>query len=206
MCACSIHQTLVLWYNCGLQRFSKLSKFLPFLPVFGGGTARFQPVYVGDLARAVEVLSRNDPDVDRLVSGKYIEVGGPDGTFLWQHLGILSDLHFLVLTYKEIMQIVLQYNHRRRPIISLPFGVGMAQGAILEKLPVNLFTITRAQACTRALFSIRLVLMYDQIEQLKSDNIVDPSPSDDHVSFKELLERYSGPLSSVHNILPTYFK
>jgi uncharacterized protein YbjT (DUF2867 family) len=50
--------------------------------VFGGGTNRFQPVYVGDLARAVEVLSRNDPDVDRLASGKYIEAGGPDGTFL----------------------------------------------------------------------------------------------------------------------------
>jgi uncharacterized protein YbjT (DUF2867 family) len=48
--------------------------------VFGGGTSRFQPVYVGDLARAVEVLSRNDPEVDRLVAGKYIEAGGPDGT------------------------------------------------------------------------------------------------------------------------------
>ena len=47
--------------------------------MFGGGTSRVQPVYVGDLARAVEVLSRNDPEVDRLAAGKYIEAGGPDG-------------------------------------------------------------------------------------------------------------------------------
>lgn len=154
------------------NRFSKLSKFLPFLPVFGGGTSRFQPVYVGDLARAVEVLSRNDPEVNRLVAGKYVEAGGPD-----------------VFTYREIMQIVLRYNHRRRPIISLPFQVGMLQGAVLEKLPVNLFTVTRSQ-----------------IEQLKSDNIVNPSPPSDHVSFKDLLERFSGPLSSVHDVLPAYFK
>jgi len=154
------------------NRFSKLSKFLPFLPVFGGGTSRVQPVYVGDLARVVEVLSRNEPDVDRLAAGKYIEAGGPD-----------------VFTYREIMQIVLRYNHRRRAIISLPFQVGVLQAAILEKLPVNLFTITRAQ-----------------IEQLKSDNIVNPSLSNDHISFKNLLGRYCGPLSSVHDVLPTYFK
>lgn len=78
VCAVSIERTCGLIIH-GLQRFSKLSKFLPFLPVFGGGTSRFQPVYVGDLARAVEVLSRNDLEVDRLAAGKYIEAGGPDG-------------------------------------------------------------------------------------------------------------------------------
>jgi hypothetical protein len=51
------------------------------------------------------------------------------------------------------MQTVLQYNHRRRPIISLPFQVGMLQGAILEMLPVNIFTVTRAQVCSEALLS-----------------------------------------------------
>jgi len=103
-------------------------------------------VYVGDLARAVEVLSRNDPEVNRLVAGKYIEAGGPDGMhILWWLSYIISGLQVLVFTYREIMQIVLLYNHRRRPIVSLPFQVGMLQGAILEKLPVNLFTVTRTQ-------------------------------------------------------------
>lgn len=61
---------------------------------------------------------------------------------------------YLVFTYREIMQIVLQYNHRRRPIISLPFQVGMLQGAVLEKLPVNLFTVTRSQVCDEAMLLI----------------------------------------------------
>ncbi|KAG6866038.1 hypothetical protein C0991_009135, partial [Blastosporella zonata] len=60
------------------NRFSRLSKFLPFLPVFGGGTSRFQPVYVDDLARIVEIIVRNDPDVRKLVAGKIIEAGGPE--------------------------------------------------------------------------------------------------------------------------------
>jgi uncharacterized protein YbjT (DUF2867 family) len=49
------------------------------MPVFGGGTSRFQPVYVDDIARAVEVIARNDPKVNSQVSGKVVEAGGPDG-------------------------------------------------------------------------------------------------------------------------------
>lgn len=50
-----------------------------------------------------------------------------------------------VFTYREMMQLVLKYTQRRRPIISLPFSVGMLQGLVLEQLPTNIFTITRAQ-------------------------------------------------------------
>ncbi|KAJ7597605.1 hypothetical protein C8J56DRAFT_920507 [Mycena floridula] len=110
------------------NRFSRLSKFMPFLPVFGGGTSRFQPVYVGDIARAVEILCRKDPVVISLVNRKIIEAGGPD-----------------ILAYKDIMRLVLKYNGRRRLVVSLPFPVGTVIGAFSEILPTNLFTITRAQ-------------------------------------------------------------
>ncbi|KAF9076027.1 nucleoside-diphosphate-sugar epimerase [Rhodocollybia butyracea] len=162
------------------NRFSRLSKFLPFLPVFGGGTSRFQPVYVGDIARAVEIIARNDPAINAMVGGKIIECGGPD-----------------ILTYKEIMQMVLKYNGRRRPIVSLPFSLGKLQGAVMEQLPVNLFTVTRAQ-----------------VEQLKSDNIVNPSPphnemGTEYFPFNTLIEKYAvlgkrTLLRSVHEVLPTY--
>jgi len=59
-----------------------LSRFLPFLPVFGGGQALFQPVFVGDIARAVEIITRDDPAIRREVAGKIIEAGGPDGKSL----------------------------------------------------------------------------------------------------------------------------
>ena len=61
------------------QKFAQLSKILPFLPVFGGGQARFQPVYVGDIARAVEIISREDKSIRGAVAGKIVEAGGPDG-------------------------------------------------------------------------------------------------------------------------------
>jgi hypothetical protein len=86
------------------------------------------------------------------------------------------------------MELVLKHSNRWRPIVSLPFAVGAAQGFVLEKLPVNLFTVTRAQ-----------------VEQLKSDNIVNPIPSANHASFAEIVSRFSGaPLASVHEVLPQY--
>jgi len=153
------------------NRFAQLSRFLPFLPVFGGGQAQFQPVFVGDIARAVEIVSRDDASVRRAVAGKIIEAGGPD-----------------VFTYREIMQLVLRYTHRRRPIISLPFAVGKLQGLLLEQLPNNMFTITRAQ-----------------VEQLKSDNVVSQSFAANQYSFRDLIQQNtSTPLKSVHDILPSY--
>ncbi len=44
------------------------------------------------------------------------------------------------------MELVLKYNRRSRPIISLPLVVGMLQGVVMERLPENLFTVTRDQA------------------------------------------------------------
>jgi len=149
------------------SKFATMSSFMPFLPVFAGGTTKFQPVYVGDLASLVEIISRNDPAVRSIVDGKTIEAGGPH-----------------VFTYYEMMQIVLKCKNRYRPILSLPYAFGTAQGFFMEKLPENIFTLSR-----------------DQVKQLKLDNIVrshDPS-------FKDLVEEYTGrKLASVHDILPTY--
>ncbi|KAF8973652.1 hypothetical protein BDZ97DRAFT_1648366 [Flammula alnicola] len=155
------------------NRFARLSKIMPFLPVFGGGTSLFQPVYVGDLARLVEIISRNNASIDQKLRGKIVEAGGPQ-TF----------------TYRELMQIVLDVTGRKRPIISLPFAIGMLQGAILENLPVNLFTVTRAQ-----------------VEQLKSDNVINPHMPKNHLSLEDALSTFSTmPLRTVQEILPTYLR
>lgn len=154
------------------NRFAKLARFLPFLPVYGGGTARFQPVYVGDLARAVEIISRMDPGIEKQVSGKTTEAGGPD-TF----------------TFKQLMELVLKYTNRHRPIISLPFSLGYAQGAVLEKLPPNLFTVTRAQ-----------------VEQLRKDNVITEEEGPGKFSFSKLIAKgYDcSPLESLLDVLPQY--
>ncbi|KAG9287003.1 hypothetical protein G9A89_022967 [Geosiphon pyriformis] len=115
------------------NRFAKLARFLPFMPVFGGGTTKFQPVYVWDLASAIFKVS-----TDSRFQGKIIEIGGP-----------------IIYTYREIMQLTLDQAGMRRLILSLPWAVGLIQGFFLEKLPLNLFTITR-----------------DQVNLLRNDNIV----------------------------------
>ena len=61
------------------QKFATMSTFMPFLPVFAGGTTKFQPVYVGDLASLVEIISSGDPTISSIVDGKIVEAGGPDG-------------------------------------------------------------------------------------------------------------------------------
>ncbi|KAI0094301.1 NAD-binding protein [Irpex rosettiformis] len=109
-------------------RFATLSKFLPFMPAFGGGTSRFQPVYVGDVARLVEIIARQESAVASQVDGKIIEAGGPD-----------------IFTYRQIMALVLKYTGRYRPIISIPFAIGSLQAMVLEKLPPSILTLTRDQ-------------------------------------------------------------
>ncbi|TRM65876.1 hypothetical protein BD626DRAFT_546301 [Schizophyllum amplum] len=154
------------------NRFSELSKYLPFLPAFGGGTSRFQPVFVDDIAKAIEIISRRDPDIEARVAGKVIEAGGPE-----------------VFTWREIMELVLRYNGRSRPVVSLPFAVGKLQGALLEQLPENLFTVTR-----------------DQVETLKYDNIVNTQPTGLSYSFEDLLVGQNHTLTSVHDVVPRYLK
>jgi len=153
------------------NRFAKLSKWLPFLPVFNGGTSKFQPVYVGDIARAVELITRGDPAIEREVAGKTIEAGGPD-----------------VHTFAELMEYVLKYIPRWRPIVSLPLPLGMIQAGISERLPTNMFTITR-----------------DQIKQLQLDNVVTANPPPGHIPFDKFLETHTGqPPTSLHTIVPQY--
>ncbi|CAG8589992.1 13116_t:CDS:2 [Acaulospora morrowiae] len=121
------------------NRFAKLAKFLPFMPVFGGGKSKFQPIYVWDVAMAILHIS----DHPQKFQGRTFEIGGPT-----------------VYTYKEIMKLTLNQAGMRRPIISLPWSVGLVQGFFLEKLPPNLFTITR-----------------DQLKLLQKDNIVSEDPN-----------------------------
>jgi len=61
------------------QRFAQLSRYLPVLPVFGKGDTRFQPVFVGDIGRLVDILTRNG--TVNVAEGKIIEAVGPDGKF-----------------------------------------------------------------------------------------------------------------------------
>ena len=114
------------------------------------------------------------------------------------------------------MELVLKYSGTKRFILSLPYFVGMIQGFFLEKLPENLFTVTRDQV---RLWSpdktpYQAQVTDKQVRQLRYDNIVSPTAPLNGLNFSSLLETFpsslptSSPpkadLTSVHTILPTY--
>jgi NADH dehydrogenase len=95
------------------NRFAALARVAPFLPLIGGGKTRFQPVYVGDVAKAVEHCL-----MDGDARGRVYELGGP---------GIFS--------FRELMEIVFRETGRRRRLVPLPFPVAELMGRILQALP-----------------------------------------------------------------------
>ena len=112
------------------NRFAALARFLPALPVFGGGANRLQPVFVGDVAAAAAKA------IDGVAqAGRIYELGGPE-----------------ILTLREAMELTLRVVERRRALIPLPFGVSrqMARGTeVASALSLGLFpaalTTTRDQ-------------------------------------------------------------
>ena len=98
------------------NRFARMARFSPALPLIGGGRTRFQPVYVGDVAAAV-VAGLDEPKH----RGRTFELGGPE-----------------VRTFKELMQLMLRLTGQRRALVPLPFPVAglMGKGGeVAGKLP-----------------------------------------------------------------------
>lgn len=94
------------------NRLAKTACMAPFLPVVGDGSAKVQPVFVGDVAAAATaVLAR--PETARMV----FELGGPRR-----------------YTWRELSALTLRQIDRRRPIIGVPVGL-MKMAALFAELP-----------------------------------------------------------------------
>jgi NADH dehydrogenase len=95
------------------NRFAKMAMVSPALPLIGGGTTRFQPVYVLDVAEAVARCAER-PEC----AGRTFELGGPR-----------------IYSFRELMTLLLSEIGRRRMLLSLPFALASLQGAILQSIP-----------------------------------------------------------------------
>jgi NADH dehydrogenase len=100
-----------------LNLFAKLAQLLPFIAL-ACPQARFQPVYVQDVARAV-VASLCDP---RCFDQAY-DLGGPR-----------------TYTLLQLVEYVCRLRGTDRPVLPLNDGLSWLQAAILEKLPAKLMT------------------------------------------------------------------
>jgi uncharacterized protein YbjT (DUF2867 family) len=93
-------------------RFDRLLSIAPLLPV-GRGDARFQPVWVGDVADAF-ARALADPST----RFRTYELAGPD-----------------VLTLAQLVRLTAQARGRRRVVIALPPLLGRLQAEVGEHLP-----------------------------------------------------------------------
>jgi NADH dehydrogenase len=114
------------------NRFAALARMAPALPLIGGGITKMQPVYVGDVATAIA-----DAVDGKAGPGATYELGGPE-----------------VLTFREIIEAILEIIDRKRALVSLPFGLAKLQALFLQFAPGA------------------LKLTPDQVELLRSDNVV----------------------------------
>lgn len=95
-----------------LNLFARMQALLPVM-VLGGADARFQPVFVGDVAQAF-VDALDDP----AAIGKVYELVGPH-----------------IYTLRELVQLAGVYSGHKRPVIGLPDALARLQAGFLEHMP-----------------------------------------------------------------------
>jgi NADH dehydrogenase len=95
------------------NRFAGLAQFSPVFPLIGGGRTRMQPVFAGDVARAIA-----DSLEGRAAPGGIYELGGPE-----------------VMTLRECVAFALAEADRKRLLLPLPWSLARVAGAILQNLP-----------------------------------------------------------------------
>ncbi|MEZ5922963.1 MAG: complex I NDUFA9 subunit family protein [Hyphomicrobiaceae bacterium] len=145
------------------NRFAGLARILPVLPVIGG-RSRFQPVYVGDVAAAVANVLEG-----RAAPGQIYELGGPE-----------------VLTFRQLMQLVLAYSGRWRPLLPLPVWLAKLQAVLTKPLPSGWRPLT-----------------VDQVRLLQRDNVVSDAAERDGRTLAGL--GIAHPVA-IESVVPSYLE
>ncbi|MFT3858240.1 MAG: complex I NDUFA9 subunit family protein [Aquabacterium sp.] len=95
-----------------LNLFATLQRLMPVMPL-AGSDARFQPVWVEDVARAI-VACLSHPST----AGKTYELAGPR-----------------VYTLQELVALAGQWSGHARVVVPMPMAVGRMQAALMACLP-----------------------------------------------------------------------
>ncbi len=95
-----------------LNLFASMQKYLPLMPL-AGADAKFQPIYVQDVAQAfVHALD------DDYTIGKIYELAGP-----------------AVYTLRDLVRLAGAYSGHPRPVFGLPPALARLQAFVLEHMP-----------------------------------------------------------------------
>ena len=90
------------------NRFAAMAGVSPVLPLIGGGKTRFQPVFVGDVARALTLAVTADA-----CAGQTYELGGP-----------------AVFTFRQLMELMLKEIEKPRILAPIPFALAGLLGGL----------------------------------------------------------------------------
>ncbi|MFN7227159.1 MAG: complex I NDUFA9 subunit family protein [Holosporales bacterium] len=114
-----IRPSLIFGHGDGFfQKFAQMARFIPILPLIGGGRTKFQPVYVGDVAKAVLYAAQRSD-----TQGMTYYLGGNE-----------------VLTFKECLQYIIKITQQHVFFLPLPWGVAGALAWLQKFLPKPFFT------------------------------------------------------------------
>ncbi len=92
------------------SRFAAMTRSSPVLPLIGGGTPKFQPVFVGDMtAGLLELLKRSD------TTAKTYEFGGP---LVYSFKGLME-----LLSIRTKSDIVSAHQHCSSEFNHQPVGI-----------------------------------------------------------------------------------
>lgn len=145
-----------------------MSSFLPILPAIGNGQTRVQPVYAGDVAEAIAAAIKLDT-----APGRTFELGGPS-----------------TYTFKDIYAFIGETIDRKRFAMPLPYFVAKPIGLTFGTLFRYVWPLSSGILGAPPITG-------DQVEMLKSDNVVaDGVPTLADLGVTEL--------ESIEAIVPSY--
>ncbi len=137
-------------------RFMTLLNLLPFFPLYYGGKTKFAPIHASDVAEIIFQVISNE------IFSKKIEAIGPQ-----------------VLTFKEIIQILLKCMNKKRILIPVPLLIAKISALFLQLFPKPLLTLDQLR-----------LLKYSNIKSEGSKTNFDIGcPS--KIFFEEMVKSYS---------------
>ncbi len=105
------------------NRFATLARFSPVLPLISGGLTKFQPVYVGDVAKAV-VAALKSP----VAAGRTFELGGPT-----------------IYSFKGLMELMMSVTGGHSILVPVPRPLALLKAYFLQLLPKPLLTVDQVR-------------------------------------------------------------
>jgi len=96
-----------------LRSLTAVVRKLPVIPLFGYGSTRLQPVYVEDVAKAIECIFCNN-----YLSANIYELGGAQ-----------------IFTYKDLLSTIAGQMNRNRLMLPIPFVIWELLAALSSVLP-----------------------------------------------------------------------